>query len=595
VTTNATRQDLSVKRAWPTTHSARKDEWKRRREAALGMAYTRADEQFLGLFVATDMNGDETHRTRRVVRDGAFVIDVVAASLANGLSLDLTDDATDRLMGEQNPPDDAEGRARLAAAKREVVAETLKPAAEVWRRSGVAENAGAWAWSLAALGDIGWEVMEPDEDGATFAAHKMEHVELYYDRTGRALEAVRICFDFNETPDDEGNVETKRYERWLRKDETKTRIGDGEWKSRPHKLGVVPFVHAQLFTSGDPNMGLHAPWRLEDAEAVINSAVTQLQVIGTRTAAPWLHTIGFSLGDGEDASTAGKAIGSPEGTDAKWLEPALQGLTSLVDNASNVRKHLVETQPAFLFADASANASGTALSYRAGAYKGLVEPVQRRFWRALARLTALALAMEQDRAYDPATDDVFAVQGAPALPEDRAALADLLIKLEDADKVLAVDVVRALQGAGMVPADRSADEYLVELRAEADAKLERGKAHMADAEKRLADATREDAPDAGTPEVEPVEAAPAEGVAPIGGSVQQEALNGAQMEALFEAARAVQSGEVPRSFAMAALRIGLPFVDFATIEAAFVDVEEGSAPEPVPAKATPVPPALPAV
>lgn len=457
--------DISVSRDWPKTPSERRKEWERRERAFRGLDYTEAEQKRLGLFVGTDEDGRITHRTRRIMRDGAFVAQRAAMALANGLSIDLTDAAQKDLDADGDP---TEGPA----------ADLLRRARAVWARSGIEDHAQSWATAHAACGDSLFEVAMVEDGGAALIRHPMRTVELYYDPQGRTLVAVRIIFTYTGAPDDAGAAAEHTYERWLRPHEKRWRIDGGAWEVEPHNLGVVPAVHVQFAADGDPHIGLHAAYHIEDAQALADSAATQISAVGTQMGNPLLALIGATMEKGSDAGQIGRVFQLPPGADLRPVELAFTGLKALVEHTAQLRQQIADTSSAFLFVDAGASASGLALSYRAGAFKADVEPAQKRWWRALARGVAMCLALEDGRPYTEA-DDVFEVRGAPALPEDRAALADLLIKLDDAGLIVLEDAIRALQGAGVLPSDSSADEYAAEIRDERDRRAEADRATLA--------------------------------------------------------------------------------------------------------------------
>lgn len=440
-------------RLWPVDLPSMREERRRRWEAFLGLRYRLSELKALGLFQGTDQSGAIIHEARRIMRDCAFVVEVDAAVLSQPLAFNATADSGTRLAG---------GDLEAGVFVDEAVG--------VWRDSRGDETLQAFALRLCAIGDALIELVETD-GGVRLVQHNAEHVDVYYDRFGTDLEAVRISFDYYGPPDpDSTSSEKHTYERWLYRDRTMTRIDSGTWDVRPHALGVVPAVHVQFAPSHDPRMGRHASYGMEDAEATVNSAATQLIVAGTRAADPWLKVVGARIAGGLDVSAEGKTLALPEGADAAWLEATLQGMTALVDNMRSVREGLVQTCPEFLFVDAGASASGTALSYRASAFKLKIEPVYRRFTRAIGRLLGMAVAMKRGEAWGATAHDIVEVRGGPAIPEDRAAFADLIDKLVSGGFLREVDAQKALQGAGLTPSDADPAEYADLARTEAQAR-----------------------------------------------------------------------------------------------------------------------------
>ncbi len=467
-----TPESIAQRQVWPETPEARKTEWRRRLDAYLGSDYSDAELKLLGAFQATDTAGRVIHETRRIGRAPQFVTDVCAAALGGVLSMELVKDA-DARMTRTRPvaaDEDAETVARRVGNEASAdAAGRLAHGLEVWRRSDVDDRAEEWGRLGAAVGDMVWEITK-DADGAFFAPHSMHHVDVRYDRWNRYPTWCRICFDFVEPTGKDGADEKHTYERILTPTMVKTRIDGGKWEERSHPLGVVPIVHFRFRGLHDPCISLHAAHGLEVAQAALDSIATQLIVIGGRTANPWLVIIGAMIAGADDPAVVGKIMNLPTGADAKWLETALTGLSALNAGGESMRARMEREAPEYLFVDSGANSSGLALSYRAGAFKQRIEPVQRRFANALAKAVALCVALDENRAYDRERDDVFVVQTGPALPEDRAALAELLLLLVEGNMLRTVDAVAALQAAGVVPADVPADVYLAELTAEGAAR-----------------------------------------------------------------------------------------------------------------------------
>lgn len=560
-TTDPYLSDISTRRVWPDSHDTRKREWRRRMRAHLGLDYEVDEEKRLGLFAHTNGSGEVVQRTRRIHRVGAFLAARAAAALANGLSLDLTRDAQERLGGPAADVSEGPG------------AEALKRGMEVWRLSDVEGRSQGWATAHSAVGDTFLEAVVVEPGRAALVHHPMEEVHLYYDRLGRDLEAVYIECEIEDLPDvtaTEAPASRKvMYRRWLTRTEVRTRIGDGAWVTRPHPLGVVPGVHVQFNSAGDPHMGLHAAYHIEDAEALLDSQATQMHAVGTIMGNPLLALIGAMMAEGEDAGKIGRVLNLPPGASVQTIEFAFTGLRALVEHGAQVRQRMEQVSSAFLFVDAGASASGLALSYRAGAWKGDIEPVQKRWWRALARGIALCLALQDQRAFVAETDDVFDVRGAPALPEDRRALADLMVLLDEQGLIVLEDALRALQGAGILPADRSIDEYAAQLRAEAD----RRKASDLDTAERMGLAKPREVPAEAGGNVVDLDAERAQRQAPDAAAVAADpdaavadtAFNGAQFKALIETLGMVGDGSLTPEAAVLAIQIAAPMADDGTV------------------------------
>ena len=441
-TANGWSSNATGARGWPTTWGERHAEYARRESVYQGGDYALRDFERLGLFQATDSTGVVTHKTRRVCTMLAFVANVDAAALANGWTLNVSRDAV--------PPDvDTDGRESPSA--RSVLA--LESGLEVWKRSEVEAQSEAWSLSLAVAGDLFLEASVDEAGRAIVYAHRPQHVSVWYDRYGRRVERAVVEFTYRK-PD---SNEDQTYKRTITADEIVTEdTGAAVWKVVDvNPTGVVTLLHVPFKPVGTPGFSANAWHGLEDAVAVYDSAITQMGVIGGRHAAPWLKIMGGALeANDQTNSNPGRTLSLPTGVDAQYLEASLQGIGAFVEQADRVRSDAALTVPEFLFTDAGAGASGTALSHRAGAFVHKMEPVRHRLWRALAKATGIALALERGQRFTEA-EDVYEVTGGPALPMDRAAESALLVSLVDADLLLRSDAIRAMQGFGVVP--READ------------------------------------------------------------------------------------------------------------------------------------------
>jgi hypothetical protein len=335
---------------------------------------------------------------------------------------------------------------------------------EVWRRSRVTERADFWAWTCAGLGDLHLEVTVDAAGRGVIVAHKPEHVEVYYDSQGLNLEQVIIRYEYDEPPSTLNGTSTRKmYTRVLTATEIRTTITDGSGTGpgvtvEPNPLGVVPMVHVGWLTVDGPSFSCASIDGYTDAISIVDSALTQLSVIGSRFAAPWLAILGALMAGGDDPARLGKVINLPAQSDVKWLEPTLTGLTAFVEQAKFVRESMIQGTPEYLFADAGASASGTALSYRAGQFLAQVEPPQGRFRSGIAEAIGMALALEAGETFDPVAN-VYEVRGGSPLPEDRKAILDLVIAQLDAGLLTSADAVAALQALGTIPASVPPEAY----------------------------------------------------------------------------------------------------------------------------------------
>lgn len=446
-------RDLAVdNRRRPEGWAEKHAEVRRRLDAYWGVPYTLAEHQALGLFQGTASDGTVIHKTRRISRDEQYVIDTDAMALVQGLTLNVHPDWYEMLGLDPHDGDSgADGRLGVVLTEGE----------EVWRRAQVRALVDRWARVFCATGDLHLEPMLDDGGRGLFAAHRPDQVEVYYDRHGLDLEFAQIRFRFNEPPTVEGgSVETREYRRILTRDEIVVEI-DGKRQddeSGPHTLGVVPLVHVSFASLDDPSFGLPATHGMDYGVALYNSALTMASVIGGRNAQPLLKLIGAAMDTGDDNAAVGRVLELPTGSDASFLEAGLAGIRGLVEMATAQRQALVEATPEFMFTDAGLNASGTALSYRAGAFKGRIAPARMRFHAAMARATSMAIALENGERM-PEDAERYEVTGGPVLPEDASAVFTLTRDARDAGMLTGHDAVRRLQAVGLVPPTAEPMQY----------------------------------------------------------------------------------------------------------------------------------------
>ena len=237
-------------------------------------------------------------------------------------------------------------------------------------------------------------------------------------------------------------------------------------ESGRNPLGAVPLVRVAYRDVGDGSLSTWAGYGYEDALAAVDSFFTQLQALTTRHANPILKAIGVQVAQDARLSEAGRSVALPIGADLQWLEATLQGANTALDAASKMREALVQTLPEFLFVDSGASSSGTALSYRAGAFVAKIEPIRRGFYRALAEVVGMAVAIDYGAPWDDLAD-VYVVDGGSALPMDVSATSTLTAQLLTQGLLTAADAVRVLQGLGVgVPEDADAGDYAARAQAE---------------------------------------------------------------------------------------------------------------------------------
>lgn len=462
---NYTRDVSSTDREWPTTWKQKHERVKRRQAAYLGLPYDRDEVQALGLFQATNGDGDVIHTTRRISRDQAFVVDTCVSALITDLTLNMHPD-----WYRDNDIDDNE---RAAPENAAAVGLSLAEGEQIWHRSHVHDKAEGWARSGCIAGDWHFEPQLNDEQQGTIVLHPPEHVEVYYDDQNVDLELAVIAFQYTDPPTGDmadGPGEVHEYRRVLTRDEVRTYI-DGKMSaehSYEHGLGRVPLVHAQFKASHDPTFGLPAAYGLEYPGGVYDGITTMVSVIGQRNADPLLVIAGQAMpqqGD-NDKSRLDRILQVLKDTDVSFLESTLQGLTALATIGENVRNAMVQATPAFAFADAGANASGTALSYRGQRFVSEIAPTRGRLHRAFATVTTMAWCMQNGVSYPEG--ERFQVDAAPALPQDKMALYDLTERQTEGGFLTRADAVERLQGLGLVPATEAPSEYAIRAQDEAD-------------------------------------------------------------------------------------------------------------------------------
>jgi len=447
-------QTLAFGRRWPRSREEVIEELTRRWEAYLGLAYRRGDIERMNLFVAVDSQDREITVTRRMTRDLQFVCEVDAASIAsNSLALQVRPDLIS--------PDDDAGLA-------------LERGAEVWRRSGVDRQRQRWALNLCVFGEGYLEALNTKE-GAVVVWHDPRTVEVQLDPTGRYIErAVITIYHASgleidpETGAYTGERKTVQYRRVITPAAVQV-FRDGQpvaAESGRNPLGAVPLVRVAYRDVGDGSLSTWAGYGYEDALAAVDSFFTQLQALTTRHANPILKAIGVQVAQDARLSEAGRSVALPIGADLQWLEATLQGANTALDAASRMREALVQTLPEFLFVDSGASASGTALSYRAGAFVAKIEPIRRGFYRALAEVVGMAVAIDYGAQWDDLAD-VYVVDGGSALPMDVTATSELTVSLLTQGLLTASDAVRVLQGLGVgVPEDADSADYAARAQAE---------------------------------------------------------------------------------------------------------------------------------
>lgn len=441
-------QGVTGRHVWPTTREGIDAEYTRRVEAYTGADYADADFTRLNLFVAKNGDNQITAATRRVTADIRFVVAVDAASIASdGVSLQVRELA---LPGG------------LDAAP-----VALDFGGAVWSRSGLAAGVlSRWAINLCVYGDV-WLEVQRGEGGAVIVAHDPRHVHATMDATGMRCTRLVVTYEYQGSAEIDmttgqwtGKPETHTYRRMVTPEAVTVWRDDkmSPAESGPNPLGAVPVVRVSYRSILDGTLSEWAGTGYEAAAAMVDSARSQVQAIVTRHANPILAMIGARLAAGESLQTIGKTIALPDGASIAWLEAELTGVQVALNQADSMRTAMQQTLPEFLFVESGASASGTALSYRAGAFVAKIEPIRQAMYRALALCVGWGVAIDRSQRWTP-TLDVYQVDGGDALPMDVAASASLYVSLGEQGWLTGPDVVRRLQGLQLVSSDEDPAGY----------------------------------------------------------------------------------------------------------------------------------------
>lgn len=469
-TTRPTRRtDAQLGRTWPEERDAQVEEYDRRESAVLGEAYNSTEAVTFALFTAKDTADNVLIAPRRITSDIAFVCAVDAAAIAtDGITLEIRRDAVAPNIGASMTP----GASGLSPAQEQVLAQ----ARDIWRRSKVRERLMSWA-EMYTRGAIGFRAVRMESGRAAILAYDPRHYTTEMDRYGLEVESTSIHMRYYDSvvvdPRTHASPASAQhtYGVLMTADEITTYV-DGERveeESGPNKLGAVPFVTAE-WSAGRSGMPGWAGGAIEESMASVDSLYTQGLAIGGRHANPWLVLRGMRAAGDEKMGEMGRILEMMEGGDAHWLETSMSGARFLVELATQVRTAAQQTVPEFLFIDAGANSSGTALSYRAGAFVAKITPKRERFYRALALVTSYAVAIEMGSSWGE-TMDILEVQGGSALPGDVSAILDNVHDMLDRSTITLPDAVRTLQENGLLRDDVPPDEYadLLRLQRQEDA------------------------------------------------------------------------------------------------------------------------------
>lgn len=443
----AARSRLRVQtgREWPEGREARIAEVVRRRRSYLALGYSDAEVRDMGLFRALDSSNNISAEAQRLYRDIAFVVNVDSASIAS----------PEWRVSVDSSVTDEDARAALRVQ-----------IDQVWEASKIDERRHLWARTVCSEGEALLEVIRGDGEVPRIVLHPYERYQLTYDRTG--LDIVRAIIDVMLPPEEvikeDGTVDAGTQLRHYRRILTPTDVRafmDGrpiEDESGPNPLGLVPVVRLTFMPVLDGSFCCQAGYGYDGAVAAFDSYLKQIQTLGTRHANPLVVGVGVDLGDGASIQEQGRTVAIPEGADIKYLEPTFAGADVIVKTMESARAAMIQTLPEFMFADASATSSGSALSLRSQAFVGFISPIRAAFFDGVELAIGYALTMMGDGAWTMASD-VVEIDGGPAVSQDVVLLARLYVELANAGLMTAEDVVKHLQAMGITSDDKGPAEY----------------------------------------------------------------------------------------------------------------------------------------
>ena len=338
----------------------------------------------------------------------------------------------------------------------------------VWRRSRLKQAVRRWARLTAVCGDF---YVEAVRDSATapfrtrMVGYPADWVTPQYDDTGERLISVEIAFVYMETP--AANTPALRsavqhsYRRVIDAERVTVYVDDKVVSSQPHYVGRAPVVHMMWAPWIAPEHSLPAAHGLDAAVARLDSFAAQMGAVANRYADPKTVVTGATVGAGGDLGAFGRIISAPN-PDAKvaYLETAATAVGPLLDVMREIMAHIRETAPEFLFADATATESGTARAYKAAALEMKIGEVRGHWFAALAEITGIAVAMDDNAIYDPERYP-FDIDAAPFIQPDVDAVVQTLVSASP--YLLKRDVVRKLQAIGLADDDMSVDDYVTAL------------------------------------------------------------------------------------------------------------------------------------
>lgn len=423
---------------FPTTEEGWRELYSWREDTFLLRPYGGQYQKQEHLFRAFDDNGNEMAQTRRILGYGRFIVSTDARALAGGrLVLDLENNVADVEMHKLR----------------------LERALQIWRRSKMQVVASTWFLMLCGLGDW-WVVAVPRGKFQTeLIGYDPRVVVPTYDVTGKVLVSVTI----------ESKTDDHTYKQVIDGKTITTTVNNGTPEVVTHNLGVPPVVHLRCIPWGtEPGHSLNAVEGIERAVATVDAMFTQQHAIASRFANPTLVTYGFKVAHNSDVNRFGRTItGVPKDARVEYLT-GTSTIKETIEVVKEIDRHIRDTSPEFLFASDGAQESGEARNMRARAFIAKIEDIRDRVYPELARVLAMAVALEERRELDEGIDAVFTVKGPPVLPQS---VVSELTALTEAERWMKrADIVRHLQRIGLVTPDADPDEYAAEVADEQAAK-----------------------------------------------------------------------------------------------------------------------------
>jgi hypothetical protein len=433
--------------AYPSTEEGWADCYDRRWACYVGEKYGVDEVKEFHLFRALDENNAEIDQTRRIFNLTKFIVDTdVGGVLGNRVALEVEDG-------------DKEGEQARAALL--VVGEA------VWKRSLVVERLEGWVRSTAVLADSYIEAVRTNATKpyrTTLVAYDARNVTPVYDReTGTRLIAAVIETPYidEDAVQADGTVEQgalHTYRREVDEREIKVYV-DGVFRpelSGQHGAGALPVVHLQWAPFTCPEHGLPAAVGIEQAVMMLDSFATQGKAISTRFANPIGWIAGAKLPDGSDIHKFGRMFSGPADMKAGYLEPSGGTVQQLAEQIRQILDYLQATEPEFVFADGGINVAAEATQLKAAAFENKIGNARTRIFAGLARVTAIAVAMDLDQPVD-IEKIPFKIDAGPIIPVNVKGEIEILNSIRDL--LTPGDRVRHLQRLGYVGLHEDPEDY----------------------------------------------------------------------------------------------------------------------------------------